>query len=427
MFDVKNTLRVMPLLLLITLMFSGCRSVDVLVPVHEGSVVAGIKAFDAEKYYQALHEFYDPANEGDKVAQYYFGLMYVRGLAVKQNEDTGVDWLRKSSKQDYVPAMTALARFYREGIYLEKDDGASFKWYMKAAKNDSAEAQFVVASSYANGDFKIKPNAKKAFTWMEQSSKQGYGAAQNGLALMYYHGIGVEKDSERALLLFKKSVARDVAAAKYNLALFYLDGSGGFYDPVEAHALMKQAAIAGYQEALESIGRVDRELAAYEKTINLFGLSLGLATRDEMNVQLKKLGAVRIVTEDSVWTDVYDSQSVTEDTDRLSISYSLLTGKVANIQYRYPGMNTPEGVVELFNRVLGRYGEPDENAKMKVDLEGIYYTWTVRNVSISMVQGWPDTDLLLNYDISGEFEQMLKEQSNKNLEQLQAAPPVNVM
>ncbi len=69
----------------------------------------------------------------DKIAQYYLGIMYMKGQGVEQDYEKAGEWFRKASKQGLAVAMYKLAGLYTEGKGVPKDLEFAYIWYSVGA------------------------------------------------------------------------------------------------------------------------------------------------------------------------------------------------------------------------------------------------------------------------------------------------------
>ena len=69
----------------------------------------------------------------DKIAQYYLGVMYMKGQGVEQDFDKAGEWFRKASEQGLAVAMYKLAGLYTKGEGVPKDLEFAYVWYSVGA------------------------------------------------------------------------------------------------------------------------------------------------------------------------------------------------------------------------------------------------------------------------------------------------------
>ena len=85
---------------------SGATSLESEDPV--ALFIAGNSFYSKGYYSEALPYIQKSAEMGDADAQYLLGLMYLRGLDVKKNIETAIEWLKKSAEQKHKAATRKL-------------------------------------------------------------------------------------------------------------------------------------------------------------------------------------------------------------------------------------------------------------------------------------------------------------------------------
>ena len=72
----------------------------------------------------------------DRIAQYYLGMMYMRGQGIEQDYKEASEWFRKAAEQSFAVAMYKLAEFYTEGKGVPKDLEFAYVWYSVGAAHN---------------------------------------------------------------------------------------------------------------------------------------------------------------------------------------------------------------------------------------------------------------------------------------------------
>ena len=121
-------------------------------------------------------------------------------------------------------------KLYEEGCGGEKALAEAVKWYQKAAGNGCAEAQFEIGWCYQEGRG-VEENPEKAVSWYRIAAEQGCPEAQYWLGWCYLYGKGVEGDMEEAVKWFRA------------------------------------AAEQGYEDAIDDLRDLDRDVNGYETII----------------------------------------------------------------------------------------------------------------------------------------------------------------
>ncbi len=94
----------------------------------------GAYAYLQGDYETAYNTMISLANTSDdEIAQYYLGVMYMKGQGVEQNYEEASKWFRKASEQGLTVAMYKLAGLYTEGKGVPKDLEFAYVWYSVSA------------------------------------------------------------------------------------------------------------------------------------------------------------------------------------------------------------------------------------------------------------------------------------------------------
>ncbi|KAG2234805.1 hypothetical protein INT48_006722 [Thamnidium elegans] len=100
---------------------------------------------------------------GNRVAQYYVGIMYRDGDGVKQNNESSIHWLTLSANHGWCDAQVNLGYMYQNGIYAKKDYNKALYYYKKALqmKKESTDEMYL----FGNKEFKINYDSKELFLY----------------------------------------------------------------------------------------------------------------------------------------------------------------------------------------------------------------------------------------------------------------------
>lgn len=200
-----------------------------------------------------------------KIAQYYLGIMYKKGIGCKKNNEDAIMWFLKAAEQGYLDAQIEIAEQYYYGEMIEKNYEESFRWYFKAAENGSDEAKFYVGYMYYEGKG-IKRDYKEAFYWLSKSNDL---SANNILADMYFYGLECEQNYSEAARLYALSAMQNDITGINNLGKMYLYGYGVEVDYIKAATLFEEAADKGSREAYENLGDMYAEGLKFKKDISI--------------------------------------------------------------------------------------------------------------------------------------------------------------
>jgi hypothetical protein len=90
-------------------------------------------AFQRGDYPTAYRLVLPLAQAGDRIAQYNLGLLYKKGLGVRQDDATAVVWYQRSAAQGWAQAENDLAMAYAFGQGVPKSYVQSYVWLTRAA------------------------------------------------------------------------------------------------------------------------------------------------------------------------------------------------------------------------------------------------------------------------------------------------------
>ena len=90
--------------------------------------LAGLEAYQKGDYVGAAKEWRSLADDGDPVAQYNLGLLYLDGHGVPQSVAEAANWFRRAAEQDYTQAQHNLGAMYGSGLGVKRDYIQAYKW-----------------------------------------------------------------------------------------------------------------------------------------------------------------------------------------------------------------------------------------------------------------------------------------------------------
>ncbi len=217
-------------------------------PLREPDLEAGIKAFEIGDYAQAQREFEPLAAQGDAVAQFYLGGMYLNGLGVVPGHTEAYQWLRKSADQDHADALYLVGYMYAEGLGLLKSTEEAIKWWRRAAGQGHIDAQYEIGYRYAEA-VGVARDFAEAAKWWRMAAERGHASAQFGLGLLYINGDGVARNTRAAKEWWDKAANQGLAEAQTTLGVMYYNGDGVVRDLTIAYMWFDLAVSQGYREA----------------------------------------------------------------------------------------------------------------------------------------------------------------------------------
>jgi TPR repeat protein len=178
---------------------------------HAADLEKGKKAYDSGDYESALLEFVPLAEQGDGAAQNYLGLMYLEGIGVPKNQNTGLMWIKKVQKETE-NAQTHIGLRYNFGWHsFPQNHKKAIIWFTKAAEQGDSAGQYFLGFKYRWGEG-VEKNNKTAANWYIKAAKQGHAHAQHSLAGLYESGRGVLQDYVKAYMWFNLAAYNGIEA-----------------------------------------------------------------------------------------------------------------------------------------------------------------------------------------------------------------------
>ncbi len=150
-------------------------------------------------------------------------------------------------------------------------------------------------------------------------------------------------------------------------------------------------------------------LAADQKPLELFGVTLKGATRDQLRQVFKQNGLRATREENNYWVDTYDAQGVLEGASEFKAGYVSASGKFAYAEYTFSGFMDTQLVAKVINMVATKYGRPSSQSG-NYGLGQVTAKWNMgQGMQIEVSRGWPDTTTYLSFIDSSANSQMRAE------------------
>ena len=132
----------------------------------------GKKAFVDHRYTEAVEYLRKAADLGDSDAQVLLGLCYFNGEGIIKNSDEAVIWFRKAAEQNNPQAQFRLGLCYLAGIGVNPREEEGFYWLQKAAEQRNLEA-IVYLGDYYYKKGKTLENYSEALKWYQKAEETG--------------------------------------------------------------------------------------------------------------------------------------------------------------------------------------------------------------------------------------------------------------
>lgn len=183
------------------------------------------------------------------------GLMYWKGLGVRQDYSKAVELLEKSAELGNSVAMFNLGSTYYACVGVQKNLSKALAFYQQAADLGDANSMFKLGQMN-EADEGGKQNYTKAAEWFQKAVDLGWVKAMESLANMYEHGRGVQKNLSKSVELEHKAADFGSATAIFNLGRKYNFGEGVVQNVSKAEQLYKKAADLGSAHAMLNLGHM---------------------------------------------------------------------------------------------------------------------------------------------------------------------------
>lgn len=113
----------------------------------------GVYAYSRGEYKQAYDTMRPLAEISDHgLAQYYLGMMYLRGDGVEQNYADAAKWFDKAARQRIKQAQFRLAELYADGKGVPRDYEYAYAWYRVGSEHKHSRSIDALAGARENLD-----------------------------------------------------------------------------------------------------------------------------------------------------------------------------------------------------------------------------------------------------------------------------------
>ncbi|HUT51239.1 MAG TPA: tetratricopeptide repeat protein [Alphaproteobacteria bacterium] len=132
-------------------------------------IAAAKRAFDNERYQQAVALLRPLAEAGDARAQYYLGYVYDQGRWVHASRSKAFEWFEKSAAKDHTPGLRGLGRLL---ILWEVDVKRGQKLLTIAAERGDSKAQWMLGLFIADRRHGVTGTKYEARAWLIKAIEQ---------------------------------------------------------------------------------------------------------------------------------------------------------------------------------------------------------------------------------------------------------------
>jgi len=237
---------------------------------------AGLKAYNAGNFSQALGIWKPKAEQGDVVAQFFVGQLFREGKGVPQNFREAAQWYQRAADGGHAGAQNNLGYLYANGMGVPQSNEIAYKWMLLAASAgqpdalksaeelakklsvaELAKTEAALGWMYQNGLKVARQNSQEAARWYLRAALKGQPVAQNNLAEMLSRGEGVSFNPVEAARWYTEAAKQGHYPAQESLGMLYFKGIGVPQDFTWAYAWL-YAADQGYTQAMGQADTADK-------------------------------------------------------------------------------------------------------------------------------------------------------------------------
>ncbi len=169
---------------------------------------AAVAAYQAGNFDVAIQGFAAAAQKGNRLAQFDYAMMLLRGEGTPAKPQEALVWLRRAADNQMTHAQFTFGDLYERGDVVPKSLPEANRWYELAAQGGHVQAQVALATNYFTGRG-VPLDYGRAFHWYSKAAAAGDEGAQYIVASYYergYPGV-VDRDIEQAKLWYARAAA----------------------------------------------------------------------------------------------------------------------------------------------------------------------------------------------------------------------------
>ncbi|CAH0441177.1 tetratricopeptide repeat protein [Ralstonia pseudosolanacearum] len=168
-----------------------------------------IAHYEHNEFGRAIDEFAEAAQRGNRLAQFNYAMMLMRGEGTVAQPEAAVKWLRRAADNQMTHAQFAYGELFERGELVPRSLPEANKWYERAAAGGHIEAQRALATNYFTGRG-VPRDYGRAFTWYKKAAEAGDGPSQYIVGSYYERGEPgvVAQDIEQAKRWYGRAAAQ---------------------------------------------------------------------------------------------------------------------------------------------------------------------------------------------------------------------------
>jgi TPR repeat protein len=235
-------------------------------PLDESDLAS--RAFFAGDYATAKRLWDKLAMENDPAAMTNLGIMYEKGLGVKQDVKAAETLYLRAANLGYAQAQFDLGNLYYNGNGIDRDYKQAGRWYMAAAMSGHLRAQYYLAQMYENGEG-VKADNVNALKWYLKAADGGLPEAKYVIGRKLLNGEDIKEDHPKAIPYLQAAADAGVPHARAWLGIAYLNGWGTPKNLVSAYiwlelALDRLPAGELQQKAYDGVRQAENDMTQSE-------------------------------------------------------------------------------------------------------------------------------------------------------------------
>lgn len=138
----------------------------------QANLQEGVDAFQAGNHRAALGQFTPLAENGNAVAQFYLGKIYMQGLGAKPDYNKALLWTRKAAQQRNSDAEHFLGFMHYYGMGVAQSYKEAMSWYRKASNSGNVKAQSSLGMMFVNAEG-TPQDLVQAYKWLKLAEVAG--------------------------------------------------------------------------------------------------------------------------------------------------------------------------------------------------------------------------------------------------------------
>jgi TPR repeat protein len=211
-------------------------------------------SYRAEDYPKAREGLAALAADSDLAMVFYrYARILLDPRAGPVDQAEAAVWLQKAVNDDYLPAMTLLARLYLTHSDADNAHQTAVALLSRAAIRGERDAQYYLGLLY-NAGTGVAPDPTQAVNWLTAAAEKQHVDAAFELAKIYALGAQASENSASIIKWLRFAAQENHIEAQATLARALDAGDGIPQDRNEAFDWYRRAAMAGHPKAQRVIG-----------------------------------------------------------------------------------------------------------------------------------------------------------------------------